>query len=120
MLGKLRCTFNPKFSLDVLAMKGDRLGGDAENESEFFGCLSFRDQLQDFALAGGEAQRGGGARRIGEPLQVFARKPGRDVDAAVEDAFNCAQELFARGGFQDISGCARRKRGPDRPDCRGW
>ena len=40
---------------------------------------------------------------IGGALQIFARKTGRYVGSAVEDAFDGIEELLANGRLQDIA-----------------
>jgi len=51
-----RITVTPERQLfgDFLLMKLHRLDGDAENLGDFLADISFRQQLEDFALPGGE------------------------------------------------------------------
>ena len=95
MPGQFRGGSQPELPLDIFPMKGNGLNGYFQEKGDFLGSAPLGNQLQNLALPGAQAERGGRARGILEALQMLVREAWRDVYIAGHDAADRLEQFLA-------------------------
>lgn len=104
MLDEFGGGFDAEVVHHFVLMGFDGTGGDIENATDFLGGFAFGDQLEDFALAGGEFE--GVAEVDAGFVEHFVDGRGTeargDVGLAGEGMADGGDEFFRGGVFEDI------------------